>query len=234
MLETNDNFSEMLASVELYLPLYHREIHLNLKLMHTKKLTRSIQWLQMCSRNAFLFCDVVILELFFPWFLPSTSFNFGFPVLWLLGLWKVTLTSAQKRWSWDNLNLKCSKAAITKKARFCDQKESGTERQSEAAESTPKAFTKTEKRQWHVEKDTLWWIHAFGAQLKSLSSPVCVCLFFHVWTRYLHPEGLPSDYTISMMLRLLPETPQEPFALWEILNKDDEPLVGLILDSKFE
>lgn len=37
-----------------------------------------------------------------------------------------------------------------------------------------------------------------------------------------------------MMLRLLPETPQEPFALWEILDKDNEPLVGLILDSKFE
>lgn len=50
-------------------------------------------------------------------------------------------------------------------------------------------------------------------------------------TKYLHPEGLPSDYTISMMIRLLPETPQEPFALWEILNKDHEPLVGLILDN---
>ncbi|XP_069549336.1 collagen alpha-1(XIV) chain [Brachyistius frenatus] len=50
-------------------------------------------------------------------------------------------------------------------------------------------------------------------------------------TKYLHPEGLPSDYTISMMLRLLPETPEEPFALWEILNKDNEPLVGLILDN---
>ncbi|XP_029308193.1 collagen alpha-1(XIV) chain [Cottoperca gobio] len=50
-------------------------------------------------------------------------------------------------------------------------------------------------------------------------------------TKYLHPEGLPSDYTISMMLRLLPETPQEPFALWEILNKDNEPLVGIILDN---
>lgn len=37
-----------------------------------------------------------------------------------------------------------------------------------------------------------------------------------------------------MMLRLLPETPQEPFALWEILDKDNEPLVGLILDSKSE
>nr|XP_046254827.1 collagen alpha-1(XIV) chain-like isoform X2 [Scatophagus argus]XP_046254828.1 collagen alpha-1(XIV) chain-like isoform X2 [Scatophagus argus]XP_046254829.1 collagen alpha-1(XIV) chain-like isoform X2 [Scatophagus argus] len=50
-------------------------------------------------------------------------------------------------------------------------------------------------------------------------------------TKYLHPEGLPSDYTISMMLRLLPETPLEPFALWEILDKDNEPLVGLILDN---
>ncbi|CAG6015807.1 unnamed protein product [Menidia menidia] len=50
-------------------------------------------------------------------------------------------------------------------------------------------------------------------------------------TKYLHPEGLPSEYTISMMFRLLPETPQEPFALWEILNKDNNPLVGLILDN---
>uniref|UniRef100_A0AAY4DX04 Collagen, type XIV, alpha 1b n=1 Tax=Denticeps clupeoides TaxID=299321 RepID=A0AAY4DX04_9TELE len=50
-------------------------------------------------------------------------------------------------------------------------------------------------------------------------------------TRYLHPEGLPSDYTISILFRLFPETPQEPFALWEILNKDYEPLVGVILDN---
>uniref|UniRef100_A0AAV2MGH1 VWFA domain-containing protein n=1 Tax=Knipowitschia caucasica TaxID=637954 RepID=A0AAV2MGH1_KNICA len=50
-------------------------------------------------------------------------------------------------------------------------------------------------------------------------------------TRFLHPEGLPSDYTISVMLRLLPETPHEPFALWEILDRDNEPLVGVILDN---
>ncbi|XP_061675053.1 collagen alpha-1(XIV) chain isoform X5 [Syngnathoides biaculeatus] len=49
-------------------------------------------------------------------------------------------------------------------------------------------------------------------------------------TKFLHPEGLPSDYTISVMFRLLPETPHEPFALWEILDKDNKPLVGLILD----
>lgn len=36
-----------------------------------------------------------------------------------------------------------------------------------------------------------------------------------------------------MMFRLFPETPQEPFALWEILNKSNEPLVGLLLDSKY-
>ncbi|XP_050993223.1 collagen alpha-1(XIV) chain isoform X2 [Labeo rohita] len=49
-------------------------------------------------------------------------------------------------------------------------------------------------------------------------------------TRFIHPEGLPSDYTITMLFRLLPETPQEPFALWEILNSNNEPLVGVILD----
>uniref|UniRef100_A0A8C6UGW9 Collagen type XIV alpha 1 chain n=1 Tax=Neogobius melanostomus TaxID=47308 RepID=A0A8C6UGW9_9GOBI len=50
-------------------------------------------------------------------------------------------------------------------------------------------------------------------------------------TKYLHPEGLPSDYTISMMLRLLPETPQEQFALWEIQSNSNDPLVGVILDN---
>lgn len=50
--------------------------------------------------------------------------------------------------------------------------------------------------------------------------------------RFIHPEGLPSDYTITLLFRLLPDTPQEPFALWEILDKDGEPLVGVILDSE--
>ncbi|NWU07137.1 COEA1 protein, partial [Cephalopterus ornatus] len=50
-------------------------------------------------------------------------------------------------------------------------------------------------------------------------------------TKYLHPEGLPSDYTITFLFRILPDTPQEPFALWEILNEGYEPLVGVILDN---
>ncbi|KAM4706318.1 collagen alpha-1(XIV) chain isoform 1-T1 [Rhinophrynus dorsalis] len=50
-------------------------------------------------------------------------------------------------------------------------------------------------------------------------------------TKYIHPEGLPSDYTISFLLRILPDTPKEPFAFWEILNKEFEPLVGVILDN---
>ncbi|XP_068592997.1 collagen alpha-1(XIV) chain-like isoform X3 [Cebidichthys violaceus] len=50
-------------------------------------------------------------------------------------------------------------------------------------------------------------------------------------TRYIHPEGLPSDYTITLLFRLLPNTPEEPFALWEILDKNNEPLVGVILDN---
>ncbi|XP_028454162.1 collagen alpha-1(XIV) chain-like isoform X2 [Perca flavescens] len=50
-------------------------------------------------------------------------------------------------------------------------------------------------------------------------------------TRFIHPEGLPSDYTITLLFRLLPDTPEEPFALWEILNKNNEPLVGVILDN---
>ncbi|XP_053571296.1 collagen alpha-1(XIV) chain isoform X1 [Bombina bombina] len=50
-------------------------------------------------------------------------------------------------------------------------------------------------------------------------------------TKSIHPEGLPSEYTISFLFRILPDTPKEPFALWEILNKEYEPLVGVILDN---
>ncbi|XP_068094064.1 collagen alpha-1(XIV) chain isoform X2 [Hyperolius riggenbachi] len=50
-------------------------------------------------------------------------------------------------------------------------------------------------------------------------------------TKHIHPEGLPTDYTVSFLFRILPDTPKEPFALWEILNKDYEPLVGVILDN---
>ncbi|XP_061680396.1 collagen alpha-1(XIV) chain-like [Syngnathoides biaculeatus] len=50
-------------------------------------------------------------------------------------------------------------------------------------------------------------------------------------TRFLHPEGLPSDYTVTMLFRVLPGTPREPFALWEVLDRDHEPLVGVILDN---
>ncbi|XP_063780520.1 collagen alpha-1(XIV) chain [Pseudophryne corroboree] len=50
-------------------------------------------------------------------------------------------------------------------------------------------------------------------------------------TKYVHPEGLPTDYTVSFLFRILPDTPKEPFALWEILNKEYEPLVGVILDN---
>lgn len=57
--------------------------------------------------------------------------------------------------------------------------------------------------------------------------------YFHSIFRYLHPEGLPSDYTMSFLFRILPDTPQEPFALWEILKKNSDPLVGIILDSKY-
>ncbi|XP_011617196.2 collagen alpha-1(XIV) chain-like isoform X1 [Takifugu rubripes] len=50
-------------------------------------------------------------------------------------------------------------------------------------------------------------------------------------TRFIHPEGLPSDYTITLLFRLLPDTPEEPFALWEVLDKNQEPLVGVIVDN---
>ncbi|XP_034643663.1 collagen alpha-1(XX) chain isoform X3 [Trachemys scripta elegans] len=44
-------------------------------------------------------------------------------------------------------------------------------------------------------------------------------------------SGIPSAHTISILLRLLPETPKEPFAVWQLTDEDFQPLLGVILDS---
>uniref|UniRef100_A0A8C0J562 Collagen type XII alpha 1 chain n=1 Tax=Chelonoidis abingdonii TaxID=106734 RepID=A0A8C0J562_CHEAB len=46
----------------------------------------------------------------------------------------------------------------------------------------------------------------------------------------LHPDGLPHAYTIILLFRLLSETPNEPFAIWQITDRDFKPQVGVILD----
>lgn len=83
--------------------------------------------------------------------------------------------------------------------------------------------------QWKTEFVFQQKVHTeFSVQIKCFFN--CHLCF---GVRYLHPEGLPSDYTVSVLFRILPETPQEAFALWEILNKANEPLVGLILNSEY-
>lgn len=50
--------------------------------------------------------------------------------------------------------------------------------------------------------------------------------------RDLHPNGLPPSYTIILLFRLLPETPNDPFAIWQITDRDYKPQVGVIADRK--
>ncbi|KAM9248192.1 LOW QUALITY PROTEIN: collagen alpha-1(XX) chain [Dugong dugon] len=47
----------------------------------------------------------------------------------------------------------------------------------------------------------------------------------------IHPATLPPEHTIIFLLRLLPETPREAFALWQITTKDFQPAVGVLLDA---
>ncbi|XP_068137600.1 collagen alpha-1(XII) chain isoform X2 [Hyperolius riggenbachi] len=54
--------------------------------------------------------------------------------------------------------------------------------------------------------------------------------FLSIPTSELHPEGLPHSYTIIFLLRLLPETPNEPFSLWQITDKGYRPQTGVTLD----
>ncbi|RXM27373.1 Collagen alpha-1(XII) chain [Acipenser ruthenus] len=50
-------------------------------------------------------------------------------------------------------------------------------------------------------------------------------------TKDVHPEGLPASYTILLMFRLLPDSPNEAFDIWQITDKDYKPQVGVTVDA---
>ncbi|XP_030681169.1 collagen alpha-1(XX) chain isoform X2 [Nomascus leucogenys] len=47
----------------------------------------------------------------------------------------------------------------------------------------------------------------------------------------VHPAPLPPEHTIVFLVRLLPETPREAFALWQMTAEDFQPLLGVLLDG---
>ncbi|XP_053566419.1 collagen alpha-1(XII) chain isoform X2 [Bombina bombina] len=55
--------------------------------------------------------------------------------------------------------------------------------------------------------------------------------FLSMPTSELHPDGLPHSYTIILLFRLLPETPNEPFSIWQITDKGYKPQTGVTLDG---
>ncbi|CAH6776643.1 Col20a1 [Phodopus roborovskii] len=47
----------------------------------------------------------------------------------------------------------------------------------------------------------------------------------------IYPAALPPEHTIVFLVRLLPETPREAFALWQMMAEDSQPIVGVLLDA---
>ncbi|XP_054652752.1 collagen alpha-1(XII) chain isoform X3 [Dunckerocampus dactyliophorus] len=54
--------------------------------------------------------------------------------------------------------------------------------------------------------------------------------FINQPTKEIHPEGLPPSYTIILLFRLLPDTPSEPFDVWQIADRNNNPEVGLTIN----
>ncbi|XP_061897868.1 collagen alpha-1(XII) chain-like isoform X2 [Entelurus aequoreus] len=54
--------------------------------------------------------------------------------------------------------------------------------------------------------------------------------FLNQPTKEIHPEGLPPSYTIVLLFRLLADTPSEPFDVWQIADKNNNPEVGLTIN----
>ncbi|KAM4521925.1 collagen alpha-1(XII) chain isoform 2-T2 [Odontesthes bonariensis] len=55
--------------------------------------------------------------------------------------------------------------------------------------------------------------------------------FLNQPTREIHPDGLPHAYTIILMFRLLPDTPTEPFDIWQVSTSDHKPETGVTIDA---
>uniref|UniRef100_A0A3B4UBU8 Collagen alpha-1(XII) chain n=1 Tax=Seriola dumerili TaxID=41447 RepID=A0A3B4UBU8_SERDU len=54
--------------------------------------------------------------------------------------------------------------------------------------------------------------------------------FLNQPTKEIHPEGLPPSYTIILLFRLLPDTTSEPFDIWQIADKNNNPEVGITVN----
>ncbi|XP_034713988.1 collagen alpha-1(XII) chain isoform X4 [Etheostoma cragini] len=54
--------------------------------------------------------------------------------------------------------------------------------------------------------------------------------FLNQPTKEIHPEGLPPSYTIILLFRLLPDTASEPFDIWQIADKNNNPEVGVTIN----
>lgn len=50
----------------------------------------------------------------------------------------------------------------------------------------------------------------------------------------IHLATLPPEHTVVFLLRLLPETPREAFALWQVASEDFQPILGVLLDGQLE
>uniref|UniRef100_A0A7N5ZTQ2 Collagen alpha-1(XII) chain n=1 Tax=Anabas testudineus TaxID=64144 RepID=A0A7N5ZTQ2_ANATE len=54
--------------------------------------------------------------------------------------------------------------------------------------------------------------------------------FLNQPTKEIHPDGLPPSYTIILLFRLLPDTTTEPFDIWQIADKNNNPEVGVTVN----
>ncbi|XP_035238120.1 collagen alpha-1(XX) chain [Anguilla anguilla] len=49
-------------------------------------------------------------------------------------------------------------------------------------------------------------------------------------TNFVHPAGIAPEHTISVVFRVLQDTPRDPFALWQLTDNDFQPKMGVVLD----
>lgn len=62
-------------------------------------------------------------------------------------------------------------------------------------------------------------------------SGLLMCLHLPQPHSDVHPAPLPPEHIIVFLVRVLPETPREAFALWQMTAEDFQPVLGVLLDG---
>ncbi|KAM4606935.1 uncharacterized protein O3C94_023048 [Discoglossus pictus] len=88
------------------------------------------------------------------------------------------------------------------------------------------AFGLTERRYSEISGVSVDAFVLSGSRIYTISENIQLT----IWTRDIHPNGIPSEHTLGFLFRLPPNSAQEPYTVWQLVDEDFQPQLGVTLD----